>query len=85
MASISQILNMTYEQFIATSIDERRGLLEGCVMELRNPPSDAVSVVGGHRFAVVASLEDCIERGFYREAYTRIAVLCSKRKEPARR
>ena len=85
MASISQISNMTYEQFIARPIDERRWLLEGCVMELRHPPSDAISVVGGHRSAVVASLEHCIERGFYREAYTRIAVLCSKRNESARR
>jgi len=84
MASTSQILNMTYEQFIARPIDERRWLLEGYIMELRNPPSDALSVVGGQRSAVVASIEDCIERGFYREAYTRLAVLCSRRSEAVR-
>ncbi len=68
---------MSYEQFIGQTNGEKQALLNACMAEMamRLPSSSPDRAKRWSK--MVPLLQDCIDKGLFREAYTRISILAA--------
>jgi hypothetical protein len=73
--AIQRILTMSYEQFLGQTNGEKQALLNACIVEMAMQ-SPRISLDKAKRWnKMVPLLQDCIDKGLFREAYTRISIL----------